>query len=313
MESPKTLQEAIVFFSNPDNCIAYMVMQRWPDGVVVCPNCGRKDVSWLAKQRKWQCKSKHVKRQFSAKVGTIFEDSPLPLDKWLMAAWMITNCKNGVSSYEIARAVNVTQKSAWFMLQRLRLAMQDDKGGKLGGEIEMDETFIGGKVQNMHRSKRPRGLGRSHGIQGKTIVVGMLERQGRVKTAIVCERTQKMLHGLANANIAPGSTLITDEWGPYKGNQFVHEIINHADAYVRGHVHTNGIENFWSLLKRSLSGTYVSVEPFHLFRYLDEQMFRYNNRRDKTDKDRFALALSQIAGKRLTYAEVTGKVPETAI
>jgi len=312
MESPKTLQEAIVFFSNPDNCIAYMVMQRWPDGVVVCPTCGRKDVSWLAMQRKWQCKSKHVKRQFSAKVGTIFEDSPLPLDKWLMAAWMITNCKNGVSSYEISRAVNVTQKSAWFMLQRLRLAMQDDGGGMLGGEIEMDETFIGGKVKNMHKSKKPRGISSSRGVQGKTIVVGMLERQGRVKTAVVCERTQKMLHGLANANIAAGSTLITDEWGPYKGNQFVHEIINHADAYVRGHVHTNGIENFWSLLKRSLSGTYVSVEPFHLFRYLDEQMFRYNNRRDKTDKDRFALALSQIAGKRLTYAEVTGKVAETA-
>jgi transposase-like protein len=313
MESPKTLQEAIVFFSNPDNCIAYMVMQRWPDGVVVCPTCGRKDVSWLAQQRKWQCKSKHIKRQFSAKVGTIFEDSPLPLDKWLMAAWMITNCKNGVSSYEIARAVNVTQKSAWFVLQRLRLAMQDDKGGKLGGEIEMDETFIGGKVKNMHHSKKPRGISKSRGVQGKTIVVGMLERQGRIKTAVVCERTQKMLHGLANANIAAGSTLITDEWGPYKGNQFVHEIINHADAYVRGHVHTNGIENFWSLLKRSLTGTYVSVEPFHLFRYLDEQMFRYNNRRDKSDKDRFALALSQIAGKRLTYAEVTGKVPETAI
>src|SRR5271155_2541633 len=133
MDSPKTLQNAILHFSNPDNCIAYMVAMRWPDGVVVCPSCGRNDVSWLANQRKWQCKSKHEKRQFSAKVGTIFEDSPLGLNKWLMAGWMLANCKNGVSSYEIARDLGVTQKSAWFMLQRLRLAMREPDGSKLGG------------------------------------------------------------------------------------------------------------------------------------------------------------------------------------
>src|ERR1700722_2942660 len=129
MESPKTLQKAILFFSNEDNCISYVKDMRWPDGVVVCPTCGRNDVSWLAKQKKWQCKSRHTKRQFSAKVGTIFEDSPLGLDKWLMTAWMITNCKNGISSYELAKDLGITQKSAWFVLHRLRVAMKEDHSG----------------------------------------------------------------------------------------------------------------------------------------------------------------------------------------
>lgn len=266
-----TLQQAIVHFSNPDNCIAYMVEQRWPDGVVVCPTCGRKDVSWLANQRKWQCKSKHTKRQFSAKVGTIFEDSPLGLDKWILATWMITNCKNGVSSYEIARNLGVTQKSAWFMLQRIRLAMQED-GGPLSGVIEMDETFYGGKLKNMHKSKRPKGTGFSGvavGSMAKTIVVGMVERGGRVKASVVQDRTREVLHKLANDNIAPGSELMTDEWHPYKGNEFRHQIINHAEAYVRGHVHTNGIENFLGFTQARTVGNLCcrrAIPPFPLYR-----------------------------------------------
>jgi transposase-like protein len=322
MREPKTLQEAILHFSNEDNCLEYMISRLWPDGIV-CPVCGRTEPTFLKNQRKWQCKSVHAKRQFSAKTGTIFEDSPISLEKWLPTMWLVTNCKNGVSSYEVARAIGVTQKTAWFMLHRIRLAMKNDskfKLGNQGGPVEMDETFIGGKLKNMHNSKKPKGTGfsgRPTGAMAKTIVVGMLERKGRVRVEVVAERTKQVLHALANKHIHPGATLVTDEWHSYKESNFQHEIINHAVEYVRGRVHTNGIENSWSLLKRSLGGTYIAVEPFHLDSYLGEQMFRYNNRATKdnplTDADRFALAASQISGKRLTYAELTGNVGAAAI
>ncbi|MGA2808977.1 MAG: IS1595 family transposase [Terracidiphilus sp.] len=256
-------------------------------------------------------------------MNTIFEDSAIKLDKWLTAMWMLANCKNGVSSYEIHRSIGVTQKSAWFMLQRIRLAMKNESLLKLGfddGPVEMDETFVGGKLKNMHKAKKPKGPGVSgKAVSGtaKTIVVGMLERGGRVKAEVVMERTHAALRSVVNRNIHPGATLMTDEWGGYKGTNLQHEIINHAVEYVNGQIHTQGIENFWSLLKRSLGGTYISVEPFHLDRYVDEQAFRYNNRATKdnplTDKDRFALVLSQISGKRLTYAELTGKVGDPQV
>jgi transposase-like protein len=320
---PKTLQDAVKYFSDPENCMNWLKTKRWPDGVPVCPTCGRGDATYLPESQKWQCKSAHKSRQFSARVGTIFEDSPISLEKWLVALWMVCNCKNGISSYEIHRTVGVTQKSAWFMLQRLRLAMQSGSITKLGGSgsaVEMDETFIGGKLKNMHKSKKPKGTGfsgKSVGAMAKTIVVGMLERKGNVRAEVVMDRTQVTLHSLIAKHIAPGSTLMTDEHGGYKGTDFEHEIINHANEYVNGLIHTNGIENFWSLLKRGLNGTYVSVEPFHLFRYIDEQAFRYNNRGGKkrdnriTDMQRFDLALTGSIGKRLTYAEVTGKVSPT--
>jgi transposase-like protein len=310
---PKTLQAAIVYFSDPDNCVRYLVQLRWPEGVV-CPTCGRTDVSYVAKRRVWQCKSRHSKSQFSPKVGTVMEDSPIGLDKWLMAMWMVSNCKNGISSWEIHRSVGVTQKTAWFLLHRIRLAMMENCS-QLSGTVEMDETFIGGKVKNMHKSKKPKGpgiSGRPVAGTAKTIVVGMLQRNGRVKAEVVVERTHQVLHEVATRSIAQGSTLISDEWGGYKGVDLQHEVINHAESYVRGLVHTNGIENFWSLLKRGIGGTYVSVEPFHLFRYIDEQAFRYNNRATPdnplNDADRFALVVSQIVGRRITYRELTGKV-----
>ncbi|HKI00013.1 MAG TPA: IS1595 family transposase [Candidatus Sulfotelmatobacter sp.] len=308
-QEPKSLQEAIVYFSNPDNCIDYIAVRRWPNGVV-CPGCGATKVSFNAKRRTWKCGSHHPKREFSVKVGTIYEDSPIPLDKWLTATWMLTNCKNGVSSYEIARDVKVTQKSAWFMLQRIRLAMQDELfGSKLNGEVEVDETFIGGKARNMHKSKK---IGRGfekRGITGKTVVMGMLQRGGKITTKVIAERNKATLHHHVAECIEEGTTVYSDEWGPYSGLEakFVHQIINHAEKYVDGRVHTNGLENFWSLLKRGLSGTYVSVEPFHLFRYLDEQMFRFNNRKELDDAGRFDLAVRQIVGKRITFAQLTGK------
>jgi transposase-like protein len=312
---PKSLQEAIIYFSNPDNCIDYLAIRRWPDGKVVCPTCGCETVKFSEKRRTWTCAKHHAKREFSAKIGTIMEDSPISLDKWLMAMWMVTNCKNGVSSCEIAKDVKVTQKSAWFMLHRIRLAMQDDFfGSKLGGEVEVDETFIGGKARNMHVSKRQRRITGTGG-KDKTAVMGILERGGKIRTAVIPNRRKSALQAEVKKHVEAGAALYTDALLSYEGlaSDYAHQVVDHASQYVDGRVHTNGLENFWSLLKRGISGTYVSVEPFHLFRYLDEQMFRYNNRKDLDDAGRFDLTVRQIVGKRLTFAELTGKAGETAI
>jgi len=307
-QEPKSLQEAIIYFSNPDNCIDYIAVRRWPNGVV-CPGCGATKVSFNAKRRTWKCGSHHPKREFSIKVGTIYEDSPIPLDKWLTATWMLTNCKNGISSYEIAKDVRVTQKSAWFMLQRIRLAMQDEFfGSKLGGEVEVDETFIGGKARNMHLSERKRRI-TGTGTKDKTAVMGILERGGQVRAKVVVTRKKRELQAEIYKHVEAGAALYSDDLKSYDGlaSDYAHQVVNHAVKYVDGRIHVNGLENFWSLLKRGISGTYVSVEPFHLFRYLDEQMFRFNNRKDLDDADRFDLAVRQIVGKRITFAQLTGK------
>ena len=300
-----------------------MIAVRWPDGIVRCPYCGAEKLTYLEKARLYRCYGNHPKQKFSLKVGTVFEDSPIPLEKWLLASWMLVNCRNGVSSYEIHRAIGVTQKSAWFMLHRIRLAMQQDKGlMKLGGglkEVEADETFIGGKARNMHKNVRARKITKQgHNTSDKLMVMGMLERGGHVRTEIIKDRFAKTLRENVNKHVVSGSLLYTDELQAYKGlsDEYSHMFVDHTDSYVKDRVHTNGIENFWSLLKRGLGGTYVAVEPFHMFRYLDEQCFRYNHRKDAdgnklNDGERFKIALSQIVGKRLTFKEVTGKVGET--
>jgi transposase-like protein len=315
---PKTLQAAIEYFANPDNCLKTLVARRWTNGVVVCPTCGSTEVHFLSTRRLWECKSKHTKKQFSIKVGTIFEDSPLGLDKWLCAMWLIVNCKNGISSYEVGRDLGVSQKSAWHMLHRIRLAMQDDlTGGMLSGEVEVDESFIGGKARNMHKSDKRRKNLKGGGSAGKAIVLGILERETedkpkRVRATVIPDRTKPVMQENVRPHVETGSQVYSDEAGDYwrMDSEYVHEIINHAEEYVRGNVHTNGLENFWSLLKRSIGGSYVSVEPFHLFRYVDEQAFRYNNRKGMNDSDRFDLAVRSIVGKRLSWAEVTGKSQE---
>lgn len=309
---PKSLQEAIIYFSNIANCIEYLAARRWPNGVT-CPICGSHHVSaFNPTRRTWKCSTHHSKREFSVKVGTIFEDSPISLDKWLTAIWMLSNCKNGISSYEIARDLNVTQKTAWFMLHRIRLALQDENSNKLNGEIEVDETFIGGKARNMHLNERERRITGTGG-KDKAIVFGALERGGKVKTAVIDDRKKKGLQSQVRNHVEAGSALYSDALRSYDGlaQDYAHQVIDHAEKYVDGNVHTNGLENFWSLLKRGIAGTYVSVEPFHLFRYLDEQVFRFNNRKDLNDSGRFSLAISKIIGKRLTFAALTGKV-ETA-
>jgi transposase-like protein len=307
METPKTLLEAITFFSNAENCRQFMISIRWADGIVRCPTCGSENVSYMVKSNLYNCRTKHSKQKFSLKVGTIFEDSPLSLSKWLPAAWLISNCKNGISSYELARALGVTQKSAWHMLHRLREAMTDTCGMIGGnGPVECDETFVGGKVKNMHKHKIPKGVGMQGG-HNKTIVMGMLERGGRVKAKVVAGRTKQQLSPAMTENVVAGSHIITDEWVTYGflETPYNREVINHAFEYVNGHVHTNGIENFWSLLKRSLGGTYISVEPFHLDAYVAEQVFRYNNRKDGDDFTRFATCIMGAQGKRLTYKALT--------
>ena len=285
---------------------------RWPDGKPICPRCGSDDVSYLPNAKVFKCYAKHERQKFSLKVGTIFEDSPIGLDKWLPVMWMLVNCKNGISSWEIHRAIGVTQKSGWFMLQRARLAMQDDKtGGKLSGEIEADETFIGGKARNMHAHKRAEKI-HGRGAVGKAIVSAVLERHGEVRATVISNRRKKAVQEHVREHVEAGSTVYSDELKSYEGlDEFTHQVINHAEAYVNGRIHTNGCENFWSLLKRGLKGTYVSVEPFHLFRYVDEQAFRYNNRKDMDDADRFISVMQRIVGRRLTYKELIGKEGET--
>ena len=316
LQTPTTLQAAIEFFADEDRCIAYLVQQRWPDGVVTCPICNKPGPRYLATQRRFECKSKHPKRQFSVKVGTIMEDSPIALKSWLLAMWQIANCKNGISSYELARALGVTQKSAWFMNHRIRLAMQGEGGGQLGtdgGEVEIDETYIGGKARNMRPGKR-QAVGNRRGghYAGKTVVMGLLERKtdkraSRVRTAVVPNVRKHQLYKHVEQHVEDGAKVYTDALMSYRdlGVYYQHQVIDHAEKYVDGQVHTNGMENYWSLLKRCIKGTYVSIEPFHLFRYLDEQAFRFNERAGN-DAARFMLALVGIVNRRLTYKALIG-------
>jgi transposase-like protein len=326
LQIPQTLLEAVKFYSDPENCRAHMVQVRWSDGVVRCPTCNSTKVTFLLKAGLYKCYGRHDRAKFSLKVGTVFEDSPIGLDKWLPVVWLLANAKNGISSYEIHRTIGVTQKTAWFMLHRIRLAMHSEEycrlGGSDGGPVEVDETFIGPKPQKMHRDRRLKMQTALNG-QGsaKTVVMGMLDRDTRkVRAKVVPNVKREVLQEEILKEIDKGSRVYTDGWVGYDGlgsQQFVHETVNHMKEYVRDHIHTQGIDNFWSLLKRGLTGTYVAVEPFHMDRYVIEQVFRYNNRATKgnplNDADRFILALSQITGKRLTYAELTGKVGETRI
>lgn len=313
---PTSLIEAIKYFSDEKVCIDAVAALRWVDGKPVCPKCGAEENGrkhyWLDTQKRWKCYQ--CRKQFSVKQGTIFEDSPIHLSKWMCALWLLVNCKNGVSSYEVARDLDITQKSAWFVLQRLRYILKDVTPVKMGGSgtpVQMDESFHGGKPKNMHRSRRLQLQIGTNGYADKTAVFGMLETGTRQVRAMVVPNVKRAtLQKAILENVGSGSTIHTDQWPGYDGltKQFVHETVNHMETYVtEGGVHTQAIENFWSLLKRGLQGTYVAVEPMHMDRYLDEQMFRFNNRIGHNDGTRFAKALSQVVNRRLTYAELTGK------
>ena len=335
MESPKSLQEAIQIFSDFENCRQFMTLLRWPEGKMTCPRCGSEKVGYLDKARVYVCYGGHKKAKFSLKVGTILEDSPIALEKWLPAIWMLANDKNGISSWELHRALGVTQKTAWFMLHRIRAAFKSGGfgvstklGGPDGGPVEVDETFVGGKVQNMHKGRRvaiqkirsEQRNSEADQYPGKTAVMGMLDRElQQVRASVIPNVKREVLLNRILKEIKLGSKVYTDDATSYGGtlpHKYIHEVVSHVDEYVRGQVHTNGIENFWSLLKRTLKGTYVAVEPVHLQRYVDEQVFRFNNRATKdnplNDADRFVFALSKIVGKRLTYSELTGKEGEAS-
>jgi transposase-like protein len=313
---PQTLAEAVRFYSDEQTCIDTLATLRWPDGQIYCSGCGEVgNTIWLANQKRWKCRG--CKKQFSVKVNTIFQDSPIGLDKWMVAVWMLANCRNGVSSYEIMRTIGVSQKCTWHMLHRIREAMTDKTSTKLGGNgpVEIDETFVGGKVINMHKSRRVRSLSYQGG-NGKTIVMGMLERGGKVRASVIADRKKHHMAPVMEGNIEAGSYIITDEHANYPfiaaDNNYMHDVINHIEGYVREHIHTNGIENFWSCLKRGLNGTYISVEPFHLDAYVAEQAFRFNLRHKHTDASRFKAVLKDIVGRRLTYAELTGRLAPAA-
>ncbi len=304
----KTLQEAILYFSDETACIEFLAKARWPDGAH-CPRCDSQNVSWVGSRRVWQCKD--CRKQSSVKVGTIFEDSPIPLTTWLPAMWLIASNKNGISSYEVMRAFGVTQKTAWFMLHRIRYAMQDGAQGMFSGGVEVDETYIGGKARFMHKHKRAEKI-KGTGGTGKAAVQGLLERHGPdghsvVKAKVVKNVRRGTVAMEVRQHVAAGSEVYTDALKSYDdlGKDYIHQVIDHAEKYVEGQVHTNGIENFWSLLKRAIKGTYVSVEPFHLFRYLDEETFRFNTRK-MGDGERFERVAGKVSGKRLTYKELIG-------
>jgi transposase-like protein len=326
METLRTLLEAITFFSDKENCRAFMVEQRWADGIVRCPSCGSDKVTYMAGSNVYNCRTRHPKQKFSLKVGTVMEDSPIGLEKWLPAFWLLTNCKNGISSYELARAVGVTQKAAWHMLGRIRLAMDDSADApKLGGKgqiVQTDETFIGGDPKNFHESRReamskevrPGRTQVYNNTYGHKIAVqGIYDKETRqVRAKVVPNVKRVTLQKQILDGIEWGSTLHTDQAVAYKSfkDQFVHETVNHAVSYVNKGVTTNNLENFWSLLKRNLAGTYVAVEPFHLDRYLAEQVFRFNTSKSHNDGTRFKKVMGQIMGKKLTYAELTGKTDQ---
>lgn len=308
---PKTLQEAIVMFSNKAYAHAVAVAFIWPDGEPTCHRCGAKNAHFMENYFRYRCRA--CKKDFTVKNGTIFEDSPLGLDKWLPAIWFIANCKNGISSYELGKDLGVTQRTAWFMLHRIREAMKAGSFEKMDGTVEADETFIGGLEKNKHSNKK---LRQGRGSVGKAIVHGVIERgqpgrKSRVAANVVKGTDAKTLQGNLKKYVEPGSQVYTDAHKGYSGlnEEFIHDFIDHAVTYANGAVHTNSVENFWSCLKRGLKGTYISVQPFHLERYVDEQAYCFNER-GYSDAERFLGVLSQVTGKRLTWDQLTTSYEE---
>jgi transposase-like protein len=307
-DTPQTLLEAVRYFSDLDTCHEYLRKIRWPRGVV-CPHCDGRRCDEV-RRRRLLCKD--CRKEFSDKVGTIFEDSPLGLDKWFVACWSVANCKNGISSHELGRALGVTQKTAWFMEHRIRKAMEVGSIDKFDGPAEADTSYVGGKAKNMHKERREM-LIQGRGAVGKAAIHGILQRGdgkrvSEVRAIVVGSEDANRLLPAVRRNVRYGTQVFTDSALAYGELCFthLHDTIDHSVAYARGAVHVNGLENFWSLLKRALGGTYVAVAPYHLQRYVAEQAFRFNGRKGN-DGGRFEAAIEGTIGKRLTYRVLTGQ------
>jgi transposase-like protein len=311
---PRTLIEAVSYFADQDVAHDFFVQLRWPNGAA-CPHCGNAIVAYMPNYRRWTCKecrlAKTSSGQFTAKTGTIFEDSPISFSKWLPAIWLLTATRNGTSSCELARALGVTQKTAWFMLHRIRETLAEDDGFALDGPVEADETYVGGLSKKMNAKRRAR-FSRSKSGQEKVAVFGMVERnmpgkpKGRARAFVVPFVEKEFIQGGLRKYVTPGDEIHTDGHPVYKTlkRDFMHHVIDHAYAYVQGHVHTNSIESFFSVFKRTIRGTYIAPRPKHLHRYVAEQVSRFNER-ESTDGYRFFLATKKADGKRLTYRQLT--------
>lgn len=319
MQQIKTLQQAIQYFSNELVCVEFISKLKWgDDGRPFCPKCGSDNVIGLRTRPVFKCREKGCKKQFSIKTGTIFESSPLSLTKLLTGLWLVTNAKNGISSCEVARSLGMSQSSAWHLLHRCREAMRTGSiGKKLSGTIEADATYVGGKEKFKHKDKKlstPLNPFGAHGGAGKTVVLGMLERGGDVRAMVVkSEHSVPQIEAHLLRNVEEGSILSTDKHPTYSHvairnpSHFDHQFVDHMVEYVKGDVHTNGLENFWTLFKRSIKGTYTQCAPFHVDRYLDEQVYRYNNRK-LNDWQRFEKVVSQIFDRKLPLAVLTSKL-----
>jgi transposase-like protein len=306
---PKSLMEAIQYFANDAVCVEYMCKLRYDEGKPVCPYCGSLNTMGVKNRPKFRCRERECGKQFSMKKGTLMEDSPLPLTKWLPALWLVANDKNGISSCEVARALNITQKSAWFLLMRCRVAMKNGSILKLSGEVEIDETYVGGRTTNMHAAQREVYVKNRRANSNKTVVMGMVQRGGKVVAKVVDSARRKALIPEIVKHVEEGATVYTDALHSYDvlGAHYNHSTVDHSQVFVNGAAHTNTMENFWCLFKRSLKGTYTQCAPFHVDKYVTEQAFRYNERFGN-DAQRFNTILSQVFDRRLTWKELTGKV-----
>ena len=303
-EYPKNLREAIHYFADERRAFEFVVLMRWPDGIT-CPRCDCGRVSFISTRKTWKCLG--CRKQFSVRVGTIFEGSPLPFSTWLPAVWLIANSKNGISSHELGRAMGITQKTAWFMLHRIRKGMADGTVGLMAGVVEVDETYVGGAAKFMHKDRHQYMVTGRGGVD-KIAIQGLRERGGKMRATVLGGTSAADVEHNIYKYVSLGTKVYTDKFAGYKGlsANFVHGTVDHGKReFVRGDIHVNGVENFWTLFKRAWRGTYTHMNHEHAHRYLDERLFSFNLR-GLNDLERCQAVLGQVTGRRMTWNQLTG-------